>query len=213
MENIPIPGAKDAYRNGWRIMKNNFLELLLIVVLQGLLSTPIWYYSKHIDYTTDFDFVSYLFWLAYTFLVYLPLSYGMLNAFLKAVRNEKVHATDIFKAHANFWNAVLANILVSTIVGLGFAFLIIPGIFFLSKLSFVPYYIVDKKMEVVDALKLSWHNTRGFTARIFIIFLLAGPIFGLGVICLGFGSIISLMWISTTMAYFYHTVEINLFNN
>ena len=206
---LMIPNAGQAYSEGWKIMKANFLELFLIVILLGLFSTPIWYYSKYIDYTNNFDFVSYIFWLAYTFMIYLPLFYGMLFSFLKAVRKEKVKATDIFRAHANFWNAVLGNILVSTIVGFGFIFFVIPGIIFLSRLSFVPYYIVDKKMEVIEAIKTSWKNTKGFTSRIFLIFLIAVPVFLLGVICFGVGTIISLMLVSTTLAYFYHTVEFN----
>jgi uncharacterized membrane protein len=209
---LPIPNAGGAYSEAWKIMKANFLELFLIVILLGLFSMPIWYYSRYNDYTGNFDFVSYMFWLAYTSLIYLPLIYGMLFAFLKAVREEKVRATDIFRAYNNFWNAVLGNILVGTIVGLGFALILIPGIFFLSKLSFVPYYIVDKNMEVIEALKASWANTKGFTSRIFLIYLLAAPIFLIGAIFFGIGTIISLMWVNTTMAYFYYTVDINSHN-
>lgn len=211
-EYLAIPGPGQAYRAGWQIMKKNFLELLLIVLVQGLLSLPAGYYGRYAE-GANFDFISYLFMLAYTFLFYLPLNYGVLYAYLKAARNEKVQATDIFACFRNFWNVVLSNLLITTIIGFGFLFFIFPGIYFLSKLVFVPFYVVDKNMEVIEAIKTSWSDTRGYSSHLFSMVLLAVPVVFLGLLFIGVGVIISFMWIGTSFAYFYNVTDKFLYNS
>jgi hypothetical protein len=51
----------------------------------------------------------------------------------------------MFAAFNNYLNAVLAYLLVTVIIIIGFVLLIIPGIIFACKLAFVPYLIVDQK--------------------------------------------------------------------
>lgn len=205
---LRIPGAGEAYGISWSILRKNFLELLLVMVLLGVLSMPGAYYGNQ-SQQLQFDFVSYLFSLMYMFLVYLPVNYGVAYAYLKAVRGEKVKATDIFKSFDNFWNVVLGNLLTGAIVAFGIMLLIFPGLYFLARLSFVPYYLVDKKMEAIDAIKASWENTKGYTTRILSILFLAIPVGILGLLCLGVGVIVSIMLIMTTLAYFYYTVDSN----
>jgi len=205
---IRVPGAGEAYGISWSILRKNFLELLLVMVLLGVLSMPGAYYGNQ-SQQLRFDFVSYLFSLAYMFLIYLPVNYGVAYAYLKAVKGEKVKATDIFKSFDNFWNVVLGNLLTGAIIAFGIVLFILPGLYFLSRLLFVPYYLVDKKMEAIDAIKTSWENTKGYSPRIFSILLLGIPVGILGLLCLGVGVIVSVMLIMTTIAYFYNIVDHN----
>jgi adenylate kinase len=47
---------------------------------------------------------------------------------------------------------MLANLIVSFIIIIGLVFLIIPGIIFAIKLSFVPYLVMDKQMKAMDKI-------------------------------------------------------------
>ena len=67
---------------------------------------------------------------------------------------------------------MIANIVVAVIVGLGIIMLIVPGIIFACRLAFVPYLVVDREMDVMDALRVSWDMTRGPGWQIFFIGLL-----------------------------------------
>ena len=96
----------------------------------------------------------------------------------------------------NYLNIVLANLLVFAIVGLGLVFLIVPGIIFLCRLAFVPYLVMDKKLEPVAAVEKSWSMTRGH-----------GWIVILGLICLIVGVFFAAMWITTAFAAYYHAVD------
>ncbi len=136
-----------------------------------------------------------------------PIGYGVKWVFLKAVRKEKINIKDMFAIfERNYWNAVLANLIVGIIVGFGVVMLIVPGIIFACRLAFVPYLVIDQKMDVMDALKASWDMTRGHGWAIFFTGLLAIPIVIAGLIMLFFGVFISAIWISTAFAVIYHAV-------
>ena len=97
-----------------------------------------------------------LFGLLYGVFVAGPISYGANWVFLKAVRGERVDIKDMFSVfQRNYWNAVIANVVVAVIVGMGFVMLIVPGIIFACRLVFVPYLVVDKQMDVMEALRVS----------------------------------------------------------
>jgi uncharacterized membrane protein len=213
------PTIGDSYGNGWKQLWKYFLELLLIGIVSFLLglpmSLPSWFGNLNFDleqmensFALPPNFYSYiLFIIAYAVLVINPLQYGIKYAYLKAARGEKVEVRDMFSFTANYVNAVLASLLTGFIIGLGFVFLIIPGIVFACKLAFVPYLVIDKKMEVIQALKTSWNMTDGHAVDIFVMGLMTIPIFIIGFCALFIGIIPAIMWISMAFASIYHAVD------
>ena len=137
------------------------------------------------------------------------MDYGISFANLKAARGDKLIVKDMFEAFKNYLNVVLANLLVGAIVLVGFALLIVPGIVFACKLAFTPYLVVDRKMEVIEAVKTSWRMTGGYAWKVFLIGLLAIPVVIAGAICFGVGIIIAIMWINLAFASLYHSVSVS----
>jgi uncharacterized membrane protein len=95
---------------------------------------------------------------------------------------------------------------VGLIVGLGIVMLIVPGIIFACKLAFVPYLVMDEKMEATDAIRKSWNMTTGYTGTIFLMGCTAIFVGLLGLICLIVGIIPAAMWISLAFASMYVAV-------
>ena len=197
------PGVGSSYGNGWRQLWKYFLELFLILIISWVLGLP----GSLIGWLGGPNPVASLFVFIYTLLVLWPVGYGVSFAYLKAARGDRLEIKDIFAAFQNFWNAVLANLLVAIIIGIGLIFIIIPGIFFACKLAFTPYLVVDRQMDVIEAIRTSWRMTGGHGWKVFLIGLLGIPIFIAGLICFGIGAIISVMWISMAMASLYHAVS------
>ena len=145
--------------------------------------------------------------IAYSILIVYPVDYGVSFCNLKAARGDKLEIKNMFEAFNSYWNAVLAYLLVTVIVVIGLILLIIPGIIFACKLAFVPYLVVDRKMEVIEAIKGSWNMTNGHAWKVFLIYLLAIPLFLAGLICFGVGVIISILWLRMTLASLYYSVS------
>ena len=139
-------------------------------------------------------------------MILAPLEYGLPYVALKAARGEKVEVKDVLEPYKNYFNVVLANLLVDIVIVVGLFFFIAPGIYFAVKLAFVPFLVVDRKLDAIEAFKESWRMTGGYGFEIFLIGLLAIPIYIGGFMLLGVGAIISTLWVSIAVASMFHAV-------
>ena len=200
------PTSSGAFSHGWQTMKKYFIELLLVIFVLILLYLPIGLLNIFNDSHSHSNFFFTLLIIAYGILVLSPVSYGIKWIFLKAVRNEPFKTYDMFMAFQNIWNVVIASILVSVIIGIGFVLIIVPGIIFACKLAFVPYLVMDQKMEAIEAVKKSWEMTKGYGWTIFGMAVLSFFIAIAGLICLGVGIFPAYIWIESAFAALYWAV-------
>ncbi|MCX6235071.1 MAG: hypothetical protein NT175_10185 [Bacteroidetes bacterium] len=201
------PTVDSTYGFGWEVMKKNFLELFLLILVMGVASVPFAWISALDDIHNPGVIILRLFSLAYVIFVYFLIQYGATFLFLKAVRGYKVEIKDLRLVFDNYLNVILAGLLTSAIIMFGLFLVLIPGIIFACKLAFVPYLVVDRKLDPVEAVKTSWNMTRGHAWTIFLMALLGVLIFIAGFICLFVGSIISMMWIGCASAALFYVVN------
>jgi len=84
--------------------------------------------------------------------------------------------------------------------------LLVPGIIFACKLAFVPYLVTDRRMEATEAIRESWRMTTGHATTIFLMGLLAAPVFIAGLILLVVGALPAIIWIELSFASIYASV-------
>ena len=208
-ERRPKATIAGSYGYGWQQMWKHFLYLFLVMVIVGVLNSPISVLQE-----SDADLTAGLILLqilgaAYWLLFYSVVKYGGDLLYLRAIRNEKIEIREMFDGFKkNYVHIILANLLVFAIVGLGFVFLIIPGIILACRLAFVSYLVMDKNMDPVAAVEKSWEMTRGHGWQIFGMGLLAIPIVIGGLICFIVGIIFAIIWISAAFAAMYHAVDL-----
>lgn len=89
-------------------------------------------------------------------------------------------------------NLVVGGIVFAVVVGLGFAALIVPGLFLLVALAFWGVYVAVEDRNFLDGFRDSWALTRGHRLRLFglgVVVLIASAVvsavFGLGVLAGG----------------------------
>jgi len=201
-EETEVPGGvMGAYRHGWRVIWQHFLVLFLMVMVLAFAEVPLALLDMDDPDSGDvvLQVLGFLFWL----LVAVPLEYGSLYVFLTAVKGGEPVITDVKMGFHYYVNVILAQILILAIVGVGIVMLIIPGIIFACKLAFVPYLVIDKGLDAVEAAKTSWKMTKGYSWTIFGAALLIIPIALMGFIAMGVGILISLMLISAAFATIY----------
>jgi uncharacterized membrane protein len=200
------PDAGSCYSHGWRQMWKYFLELLLITIIGFVLTVPSWGLSAFKETDWPVAFPMFMFALVYCVLFLWPLEYGVSFAFLKATRGDRVEVQDMFEVFKCWINAILAQLLTGFIIGIGFMFFIIPGIVFACKFAFVPFLIVDRKLDVVDAVQTSWRMTTGHAFTVFLIGFIGFFLAIAGLVCFFVGVIIAGIWIELAFACLYYSV-------
>lgn len=205
-----IPGVGSSYNISWDNLKKNFVELLLVTIIAIAVSIPVGIMragAEAMGFGAGGVFLG-LFGIVFWLFITGPITYGVAYVYLQLIRGEKFDVSAIFDGFkTNYINVILANLLTSAIVIAGILLFIIPGIIFACKLAFVPYLVMDKKLDAVEAVKVSWEMTKGHTMTIFLMALLAIPIAILGLLMLVIGIIPASMWIEGAFAAIYFTVD------
>jgi hypothetical protein len=225
-----VPGFGNSFGTGWRVMMDNFLRLFLVIIILVIVTAPFKMLNFHFD-SSDFhrgpwnwgnDWGNNLFRLGtfgifaaffgllamlYTFLVAPIFEYGGNMIFVQAVRKTKPDFEYLIKGFMeNYLHIILANLLVFALIVLGLFALIVPGIIIACRLVFVSYIIMDKKLDPIEAVELSWKLTRGHGWQIFFMGFVSIFICIFGVLMLIVGIFPALMWIGSSFASLYESV-------
>ena len=208
---LPLATALGSYAYGWQQLKKHFLYLFLVGVIMAFANAPMWIAgdTNGVPAPVQPSALAQLLVAAYNLLILSVIKYGAAFMNLRYMRDERPEIAEMFSGFKNnYLNIVLANLLVIAICILGFILLIVPGVIFAIRLSFVPYLVMDKGLEPVAAVEKSWHMTRGHSWAIFRLYLLAIPIFFLGLLLLVIGAFFALIWVETAIASMYYAVDI-----
>lgn len=205
-----FPTVGGCFSEAWNILKKNFLLLLALVIISGVIEIPLGYehmgFEDKDSFKTGFSYFKLLSFVYYMLIV-TPFNYGIDWVFLRAAKNKEVQFEEILNGFKKFLFVILSHLLVIGIVGIGVLLLIIPGIYLACKLIFVPYLIMDKKVDPIQAVKLSYYMSNGYFWTIFGMALLSFLIIILGVVCLFVGVFVSLVWVNSAFAVLYRAVD------
>ncbi len=225
-----VPGFGNNFGTGWRVMMDNFLRLFLVVIILAIVSTPLKMFNFHFDWSdlhrgpwnlgnnwghdlfslgTFGIFAAFFGLLAmlYSFLVKPIIVYGGSMIFVQAVRKTKPDFEYLIKGFMeNYLHIILANLLVFALVVLGLFALIVPGIIIGCRLIFVSYIIMDKKLDPIEAVELSWKLTKGHGWQIFFMGFVSIFIVIFGLLMLVVGIFPAIMWIGSSFASLYESV-------
>jgi uncharacterized membrane protein len=197
-----------SYRYGWQQFTKYFLHLFLVALIYAVASMPgsVSFWSEQAPFDSE---VLNAFTAAYSLLVLPVITYGCAIVTLRYMRDERVDIREVFSGFQNnYLNIVLASLLVFAIVGIGMVLLIVPGIVFACRLSFVPYLVMDRGLDPVAAIEKSWNMTRGHGFRIFGGYLIAILLFCVGFVLLIIPAFFALLWVSCAFASLYHAVDL-----
>ena len=225
-----IPGFSNSFGAGWKVMMDNFLRLFLVIIILGIVTAPLKIFNFHINpsdfhgapWNWDGDWAHNLFRLGtlgifaaffgllamlYAFLVAPVFQFGGRMIFVQAVRKIKPDFELLIKGFMeNYLHIILANLLVFALVILGIFALIIPGIIIGCRLAFVSYIIMDKKLDPIEAVELSWKLTKGHGWQIFFMGFVSIFIAIFGFTMFIVGIFPAIIWICSSFASLYESV-------
>lgn len=208
-QKIPRNTVSGSYGYAWQQLGKHFLYFFVIALILSIADGP-----SSIGKDADTDVGPYWVMLqvvvvAYWFLILPVIKYGGDLLYLQGSRNEKMDLTTLLSGFRdNYLGIVLARLLCFALIGIGFVFLIIPGIILACRMAFVSYLVMDKQLEPVAAIEKSWAMTRGYGWTIFWMALLGILIFIAGILCFIVGAFISYMWIKAAFASLYYAIDL-----
>ena len=228
-----VPGFGNSFSAGWRVMTDNFLRLFLVILILAIVTSPMKMFNFKLDmsdlhnlpwnighsfghslrdlpllgavgfFAIFFGFMAML----YSFLIKPVFEYGGSMIFVQAVRKTKPDFEYLIKGFMeNYLHIILANLLVFALVVLGLFALIIPGIIIGCRLAFVSYIIMDKKLDPIEAVELSWKLTKGHGWQIFFMGFVSIFIVIFGLCMLIVGIFPAMIWICSSFAALYESV-------
>lgn len=194
---------KEAISFGWNALKSNLGFFIGLLLLLGVISWISGYFEKELKENIPLSIIVSLIFS----IVNIILSIGLINISLKFADNIKAKFSDLISCSSLFFNYLAGSILYGLIVLAGFILLIIPGIIWSIKFSFFGYFIVDKKLGPVEALKRSAEITQGAKWDLFLFGILLGLINILGVICLIIGLFAAIPTTMVARAFVYRKLS------
>jgi uncharacterized membrane protein len=133
----------------------------------------------------------------------IVLGVGLIKIALSFCDKQKPAIGTLFDVWDCFWRYAGAAVLYGLIVLGGTILLIIPGIIWAIKYSLCYYFVVDKGIGPVDAIKASGRTTMGVKWRLLGFVILCGLINLLGLLCLlvGIFAAYPIVLVSSALVY------------
>lgn len=194
---------KEAIKVGWEKTKQNvgsfFLILLASWVVSGIISALS---ERHDERSALASLLALVGWIVGVF-----IQLGLTRVTLKVLDGGKPATSDFSFNADQFGRFLLGTILAGVIIAVGFVLFIIPGIILCLRLQFMPYLIVEKNMNPIDAMKRSWAISRNQTWNLFVFAIVCVLVGLLGLIAFVVGLIWAIPTVMIAGAFVYRKLE------
>ncbi len=214
----------DQIGQAWSLVQANLATwigaVVLVAVIRWAVQIPIAFISNYLRYGSwigggELSYQSYAISWGIGFIPECAtnvLGAGLMLMGLKTARCEPVAIGDIFRGFTAFGSLFLASILTSFLVYFGIALVIIPGLFVLGLVTFVPLLILDRNLSPVEAIVESYRTLRNHAFAIFALVFLACLVIVAGycVCCVGALFAYPVFFVTLGLAYnnFYPRIDL-----
>lgn len=183
-------GVFDLFQQGWDILKQTWKKMALAVIVFIAFQVLVQLSDEAVQKSQSAT-LSLLVGLA-SLVLGIVLQSGMIAFSLRLIREKTAEVSDLFAQKGVWLNFFIAMLAYEFLVVLGMLLLIVPGIYWAAKYSFVQYLVVDKKMSLSDAFRKSGTMTQGKIMKILGFWFLAILVNFGGLIALGVGLLVTL---------------------
>ncbi|MBN1457610.1 MAG: hypothetical protein JW912_07150 [Sedimentisphaerales bacterium] len=191
---------------GWRVTTSN----LGFFIILGLIFWPLTYVSSvlhivlgHSGIGPPLYAVLYILIMILGYVISFMLAIGLIKIILSFIDGRKPSVSELFDFYGCFWRYSMTWVLYFLIICGGFILLIVPGIIWSIQFSLAVYYVVDKRLGPIEALKASSRTTKGVKWELFGLGIIGTLIMVVGLLCLVVGILVAypLMMITYVLAY------------
>lgn len=187
----------EAVNFGWNKTKDNLGFLIAVIIILMAVSGLQSLINQNVDLSASM-LIGLVFWVINIF-----IGIGVIKITLKIYDGQKPEFDLLWSGGSIFLNYFIGSLLYSLIVIGGILLLIIPGIIWSVKYSFVTYLIVDKGMSPNEALHKSGEITNGSKWQLFWFGIVLGLINIVGALIFFVGLLFTIPLTMLAMTYVY----------
>lgn len=202
----------DVLGSGWGVTKAKFWSLLGVMGVCGFVAALVPIASFVLSWGTNGGVTETILKMVLGFLgiaITITTEIGMMKVFLMSLDGEKINADDAFKCVKYLPTYALAWALSRSAIALGYMCLIVPGIILQISFQFAGYFIVEKNMGPIAALKASWSLADGSRWQLLLLAIVNQMVNWFGFMCLFVGAIPAFMVTGAAMAATYRSLLAN----
>ncbi len=196
MTSIDIAGA---LRYGWLTFKENAAFLVGVVLAASFLNAVV---SLALDIAPD-EFLPQAVLYIINAIVSILLEIGLIQIALKFVDGEQPEFSNLFDRLALVPQFFLFRLLAALLILVGFAALIVPGIYLLARLCLVGPLMVDERATPSASIEESWRHTRGHVMELVVFGLVIAGLNLLGGFALLVGMLVTIPVSLVAIAHVY----------
>jgi hypothetical protein len=197
-------------KNFWPVVGVNFLVFLVVMIfsqLTGLITRPI---VNAMVQQHEFSAGGIAIVLLVSILgapVYVILMSGLMKYFLKLVRGEQASVGDAFSGFGPMSvQLILLGLVLNLLVLVGYALLIIPGIYLQTAWLFAMVLVIDRQMNFWDAMELSRKQVSKHWWIVFAFLIVYSLVVAGGLIACCVGMLVTMPIGIAAMLYAYETI-------
>lgn len=189
----------ESLRYGWKSVKSNWRLFGLLFLGVMVASIAISILASILGFSEDDQGIKSLIQL----LINTFVGLGFISVALRLYEHHSATWNDFFRAADSYLKYLAGEILYIAIVVGGLILFIFPGVIWAIKYKFVGYFIADKKMGPIEALKASGRLTMGVKWDLFGFCAAVALVNLLGAVCLGIGLLVTVpvSLMATTFVY------------
>lgn len=122
------------------------------------------------------------------YVIQVYLSFGYINFLIHTVKSEDIRLANFFISGGKFFKLLIAGIVYTVLILAGFIILVVPGLIFLAKFMFFPYFILEKDCGIMESLRFSSRITKGTRWKLlwFLILTLFISLVGITALLIGY---------------------------
>ncbi|MEN8263101.1 MAG: hypothetical protein ABFR82_06525 [Nitrospirota bacterium] len=193
----------DSIKFGWDTMKGNigfFIVLIIVAALIENIPGAIGNFAK------DFPMISFLLFFIGWLLGFI-VQMGLIKVSLKFCDGTRGKLDDLLSSFDLLWKFILSSITYGLIVFGGTLLLVVPGVIWAVKFSLFPYFLVDKGLGPIEAIKASGEATKDTKMHLFLFGLTLGVLNIAGALVLLVGLFATIPTSMVAYAYVYRTLS------
>lgn len=198
---------EEAIRFGWNRMKDNLGFFIVYLII--LFSVEFFFSGFAGLFEDSLPLLSFVFnvgsWIVSIISALFAVKIG-----LRLYDKNKTGPYDFLSFSSSlFFKFLLGYVLYTILIIVGFILLIVPGIYLAVKYQFIPYLIIDKGMDPIEAFKESGKMTDGSKWDLLLFLIVLGMIVIIGFLAFIVGSFVAIPVVMVAEAYVYKKLSSN----